>query len=320
MKFSIGIPAYKSKFLKECIASVLEQSYKDFELIIVNDASPEDIDSVVKSFDDKRIRYFVNDQNFGAENVVDNWNKCLSYAKGEFFILMGDDDLMDPQYLAEFSMLIQSNPDYDIFHCRSCIIDDTSHPILITQALPRVESVYDSIWHRINEWRMQYVSDFVYRTQVLVSNGGFYKLQLAWASDDISSYMAMGSKGIVHTNKPLFQYRRSKITISTSGSAFLKLAAIQGEERWYKWFLENVVPQSQSDEFLKTCIMRDLPKYFKRKIINTISYHGYDTKQSILHNFFLWYKSRKSYNLSIKEVVYTLILAVKKREVDKFYG
>ena len=50
MKFSITIPAYKRKYLKEAIDSCLSQTFKDFELIIVNDASPEDLDSIVNSY------------------------------------------------------------------------------------------------------------------------------------------------------------------------------------------------------------------------------------------------------------------------------
>ena len=61
MKFSVTIPAYKARFLKECIESILAQTYKDFELIIVNDASPEDLTSIVKSFNDPRIRYYINE-------------------------------------------------------------------------------------------------------------------------------------------------------------------------------------------------------------------------------------------------------------------
>lgn len=56
MKFTIAIPAYKRTFLKECIDSILAQTYKDFELIIINDASPEDLDSVVECYKDSRIR------------------------------------------------------------------------------------------------------------------------------------------------------------------------------------------------------------------------------------------------------------------------
>ena len=80
---SIAIPAYKKKFLAEAIQSVLNQSIQDFELIIVNDKSPEDIDCVVENFNDKRIRYFTNDTNLGGKNPAQNWNKCLSYAQGE---------------------------------------------------------------------------------------------------------------------------------------------------------------------------------------------------------------------------------------------
>ena len=69
MKFSITIPAYKQKFLAEAIDSCLTQTYKDFELIIVNDHSPENLDAVVSQYDNPRIRYYVNEKNCGAVEV-----------------------------------------------------------------------------------------------------------------------------------------------------------------------------------------------------------------------------------------------------------
>lgn len=84
IKFSITVPAYKAQFLSECIDSILAQTYKNFELIIVNDASPQDLDSIVSQYDDPRIRYYKNKVGFGAEHVVGNWNKRLECTKNEY--------------------------------------------------------------------------------------------------------------------------------------------------------------------------------------------------------------------------------------------
>ena len=94
--FSITIPAYKDKFLKEAIESVLSQTYENFEVIIVNDASPHNLDAIVNEFNDKRIRYFKNKNNCGARDVVDNWNICLNHASGDYVICMGDEDKLTP--------------------------------------------------------------------------------------------------------------------------------------------------------------------------------------------------------------------------------
>ena len=194
MKFSIAIPAFKVKYLKECIDSILAQTYKDFELIIVNDASPEDIDSVVRPYLSK-IQYYKNEKNFGSINVVDNWNKCLSFASGEYFLLMGDDDKLCTNCLEEYVKLINSYPQCKVYHTRSWQINPQSEIIGITEPRPIWESVYDNIYERIKLHRAQYISDYLYETQHLKSNGGFYKLPMAWGSDDISAYRAAAVAG-----------------------------------------------------------------------------------------------------------------------------
>lgn len=63
MKFSITIPTYKSRYLKEAIESVVSQTYTDWELIIVDDCSPEDLPSIVQPFlTDSRIRFYRNEK------------------------------------------------------------------------------------------------------------------------------------------------------------------------------------------------------------------------------------------------------------------
>src|SRR5690606_42120426 len=90
VKFSICIPAYKSRFLQECIQSILRQTLDNLELIILNDCSPEPVEEIVFQFEDSRINYVKNSSNVGSLNLVDNWNKCLSLAQGEYIMIMGD--------------------------------------------------------------------------------------------------------------------------------------------------------------------------------------------------------------------------------------
>lgn len=78
------VPSYKAQFLAECIDSILAQTYKNFELIIVNDELLQNWEGIVSKYDDQRIRYYKNEIGFGAEHVVGNWNKCLEYATGDY--------------------------------------------------------------------------------------------------------------------------------------------------------------------------------------------------------------------------------------------
>lgn len=315
-KFSIAIPAFKSKFLGECIQSILNQTYTNFELIILNDCSPEPIDEIVLQFSDERIFYFKNDKNIGAENVVDNWNKCLDKASGEFFVMMGDDDKMRFNYLEEFLVLIAKYNNLDVFHCRSIVIDDFGNSKRITVSWPEYETVYENMYHRIKNIRQQYISDFVYRTSILKDNGGFYKLPLAWASDDISSYIAMNTKGIAHTQNPVFYYRENALTISSTGNRQLKMDAILLEYRWLMQFVENSKGLSDIDTVFLKNLFVEIPKNIQKKKIRTIALGLKDSK---ILDFFKWFSLRKQYSLSIVELFYAFLEGLKLRVVSKKY-
>lgn len=268
--FSVGIPAWKSLFLKETIESVLQQGFANFELIIVDDASPYRVAEVVQSFHDGRIRYFRNERNFGARDLVDNWNTCLEHARGRYFLLLGDDDRLEPDCLEEFASLIKMYPDLNVYHCRARLINEQSELIGFTESRPGFESVYEAIWHRIKGFRTQFVSDFMYDCRALKKAGGYFKLPMGWVSDDITSYRAMIGKGIAHTQKPVFSYRYSSLTMSNSGSVFLKLEAIQGEKRWLEDFL-NHQPSSDEEKVIRRNIQELLPRYFQKKQIATMA-------------------------------------------------
>lgn len=301
--FSIGIPAFKSKFLDECLRSILNQTYPHFELIIINDCSPEPLEAIIHAYKDDRILYSKNEKNTGAEHVVVNWNKCLFKAKGDFFILMGDDDMMEPDYLKEFVRLIDRYPDLDVYHTRTCIINEASQPTGLTQSLPEFETVYDALWHRMNFWRTQFISDFVFRTAELKQNGGFHYFPLAWASDDVTAYIACGKKGIAHINKLLFNYRISRYTISKTGNYLLKMDALLQEKNWLDEFLA-IPPSDRQDIILHGDIVKKSGWYIRRRKIFTM--HA-SVREGFLKYTYMWWQHRKKYSISIKELVYAII-------------
>jgi len=90
---SVCIPTFRGDaFLRPAIDSVLAQTFLDFELIIVDDHSPDETSALVACYDDKRIRYLRNNENLGPQG---NWNRCLAEAKGKYFKLMPQDDLLE---------------------------------------------------------------------------------------------------------------------------------------------------------------------------------------------------------------------------------
>ncbi|KAA6351937.1 putative glycosyltransferase EpsE [termite gut metagenome] len=239
MKFSIGLPVYKARFLRECIDSILAQTYNDFELIIVNDASPENIDEIINQYSDNRIFYFLNTENIGAENVVLNWNKCLEFATGDYFVCMGDDDLLHPNYLQSFFDLINKFPDVNVFHCRTLIIDEKSEIISVTPLSPERESLYNYLVTFIKRERQQFLGDFVYYRKELLKVGGFYPLPLGWASDYLTSFILSKEKGIAYTSNPVFFYRINRYNITSTSPIELKRLAVMELIRWMNKLKDN---------------------------------------------------------------------------------
>ena len=267
--FSILIPAFKATFLKKCINSILSQTYENYEILVVDDASPENIGEIVLSYTDLRIRYYRNEKNSGAVDVVDNWNKCLELAKGDFIICMGDDDMLAPMALNDYVVLIERYPNVDLFHSRVKKIDENDGFIELTDVRPEYESVLSLIWHRM-AYRQQYIGDYLFRTSALRNVGGFFKLPYAWASDDISTYLVAKNNGVVHTNSPNFFYRCNRKTITMSGDADVKLKALELTDGWYREFIDAYHPKDETDAMMKVMIEKGLKKYSLRQKNNII--------------------------------------------------
>jgi glycosyltransferase involved in cell wall biosynthesis len=105
---SVCIPTYNgASYIGEAISSVLDQTLSDFELIIVDDCSSDNTEAIVKSFTDKRIKYFKNSTRLG---LVGNWNRCIELSNEPYLCIFHQDDVMMPDNLAEKIKILVENP------------------------------------------------------------------------------------------------------------------------------------------------------------------------------------------------------------------
>lgn len=302
--FSILIPAYKSAFLDECIESVLQQTYNNFEVIIVDDASPEDLRSIVGKYQDNRISYHRNDVNYGALNVVKNWNKCLEYSKGDYVICMGDDDRLAPHCLEEYVLLIEKHPGIGLLHGWTRIINERTEPTSLTTHRCDYESAISLIWHKTYAYPAQYIGDFCFKSDLLKEDGGFYELPLAWGSDEISSFIAANHNGVVNTQKVVFEYRVNSLAIGKTGNIRIKIKSIELEKKWILSFLST--PSSdENDELYRKELLKNIPHlYEKKKALTMIP----DMRK--FGSLVFWLTHRKEYQLNIQTILFAKIRSI----------
>jgi glycosyltransferase involved in cell wall biosynthesis len=108
-KVSVIIPTYDgADFLGEAIQSVLDQTYPNFEIIVVNDASPDHTCDAVKQFDDPRLMYFIHEENQGADVAR---HTGLQASSGEIIAFLDQDDFFHPEKLQEHVIFLERHPD-----------------------------------------------------------------------------------------------------------------------------------------------------------------------------------------------------------------
>ncbi|MBQ7986827.1 MAG: glycosyltransferase [Clostridia bacterium] len=98
-KISVIMPVYNGeKYLRETMDSILGQTFTDFEFIVLNDASKDSTEEIIKSYDDDRIVYLKNEQNLGVAGTL---NRGLENAKGEYIARIDADDIALPKRFAK---------------------------------------------------------------------------------------------------------------------------------------------------------------------------------------------------------------------------
>jgi tetratricopeptide (TPR) repeat protein len=122
-KVSFIIPCYKlAHFLGDCVNSILAQTYEDFEVIIMDDCSPDNTPQVAAGFKDPRVIYVRNEPNLGNTR---NYNKGIEMARGRYiWLISADDCLRSPKVLERYVAHLEKNPQVGYVFCPAMTLRD----------------------------------------------------------------------------------------------------------------------------------------------------------------------------------------------------
>jgi glycosyltransferase involved in cell wall biosynthesis len=184
----ITVTYNREAFIREALDSVLSQSFADWELIVIDDASTDDTRSVVEGYmkRDARIRYYRNDENLG---IAKTRNRGLELARGAYIAPLDSDDIwLDQNKLAKQVEFLDVNKDYSMLGGGIMHIDADSKPIKKV-----LYPVYDSLIRKIIlQFNPFPQSTLLYRTEAALSCGGYsdaFKI-----CDDYDLWLKMGLK------------------------------------------------------------------------------------------------------------------------------
>lgn len=121
MLVTVAIPSYNGElYIGEALRGVLGQTYKHFECLVVDDCSKDATRRIASSFNDPRLTVIKNKNRLGIYN---NFNQCLSLAKGKYIFFNHQDDIMLPELLERALPILESDPDIACLGINPFVID-----------------------------------------------------------------------------------------------------------------------------------------------------------------------------------------------------
>jgi glycosyltransferase involved in cell wall biosynthesis len=140
---SVVIPSWRAEhFIGETIRSVLDQTFTDFELVVMDDASPDTTVAVARAVaaDDPRVRILPQQENVGP---AANWNRAIVEATGRYVKLLCHDDVLEPTCLAEQVAALDAHPSAGMACARRHIIDARGRTVVANRGLMRLAGLVD---------------------------------------------------------------------------------------------------------------------------------------------------------------------------------
>lgn len=204
---SVLMPAYNAEmYIEEAIQSILNQTFTDFELIIVNDGSTDRTEEIILSFDDKRIRYTKNKTNL---RLIASLNKSIELARGKYIARMDADDISLPNRFRKQVQFLETHLDYALCSSWAYLINEKG------EKTGRIKLIDNNNLLKIN---LLFTNPFVHPATMIRTDTlrKFNYNPAALHNEDFDLWLRMANDRLKMTNIPefLIKYRWHNSNIS----------------------------------------------------------------------------------------------------------
>lgn len=184
MKVGVLIPTFNREyFLALALGSILEQTFYDLEIIVIDNASSDGTSKFMTGISDPRVRYIVNENNLGLIGSINKGIKLFS-DNVTWCTILGDDDLLDIGYIASMLDFVGAYTVKAIAHGHRTFIDSVGHRLRNAVQAPLVESPLEYINERSAFERETFLTGVFFSRKAYEKIGGYPKFTTGMATDD----------------------------------------------------------------------------------------------------------------------------------------
>lgn len=209
-KVTVLMPVYNAaRYLREALDSVLSQTFADFELLIVDDASSDASAAVIRQYHDRRIRLVRNDSNLGVAGAL---NRGIELARGRYLARMDADDICHPERLERQAAYLDGHPEVSVIAAQVELIGAGGEELGVWQQ-DREAVTWEEIRHQLPAANCLAHPSVMMRREVLLNYG--YHAGAPYAQD-YELWLRLAAKGcrIEKLAQPLLKYRVHQASVT----------------------------------------------------------------------------------------------------------
>lgn len=258
------IPTYnRFEYLKLALESILTQSYSNIEIIVIDNGSMDSSKEFIKTRQDARLRYIVNEQNLGLIGSIRKGMQLFS-DKVSWCTILPDDDLLDRDFVASMVDYVNRHPEAAVVHGHRLLIDEAGKRIGETSIPPECETAIEYLVSRSRFIRQTFLAGVFFARSAYEKIGGYPQFTTGMASDDALIFGLALKPGLFFNRESIALVRMHPEAESHRSSNVRK--HIQAFEDFRDYIIRISAADDQLSSRDRTMLRRALDTYVRKSI------------------------------------------------------